>query len=285
MDIGQNPEKSSGNPNLDQEKCLKCDVIPCINFTAEEREYHGELTLLTKASYPPCAFGWVIYLLCRYSYFILKRGIRSKLQLLLHQGIRDLRAASFLFMAGRYRSGLQILRPVLENCIAGLYFEEGPKFARDDKERNEIEEDWKRFENGEFKWTATKLLKWLKKRGVIEQELKKFIENTKKRLNKYLHPSLPEMDHQKILEDICPACPASAYHDEEEFKECIETFQDVVAILLEVLNTYCLKILLHKELEEISAHLSKLKKMEEEIGEKIIFSKQLELFIHRFNFQ
>jgi hypothetical protein len=253
-------------------KCFKCEYLPCINFLETRKNYHGELTLLAEVPYPPCIIGSVIYSLCQ----ILVSIAGTRFYDILHQCIRDLKAAAFLLMSGHYRNALQILEPVLQNLLAALYFDK--EFGLASQKR--VEKEWQEFKVGQWKKTQPSTLKQLQKHGIIDESYTKRVNEIRRELNKYLHSTFLEMNAEIITEDICGICPASGYHDKKEFQISVKIFQDITALLLVTLRHYCLQVGVEKdEIKKATWYLRETKNVEKAIGAKLIFSKDLEKLI------
>lgn len=107
-----------------EHNCLKCDIIPCMNFYRPLNEAEGgeifvfENTINHKL-HVPCEIGSLIFALCKLT-TPLDNFFGYDLFL---QCIRDLKTSAFLLLCGHYRGAMQILRPVIENCLVGVYFD------------------------------------------------------------------------------------------------------------------------------------------------------------------
>lgn len=281
-------------------KCLKCKIIPCINYYRKDKNANGELYILestiNKKLHMPCEFGALIHPLCQ-----LLVPISDTLSFeLFNQCIRDLKAASFLILTGHYRSAMQIMRPILENWLTGIYWDmkystsnvklqkriinEYEKFREDDK-YEVLKEDWdnvfnshlkhkKRYFNHEF------LLGWLLKEQIINGRYNSKIQKKIGMLNKYLHPSFKETD---ISKPECTACPSSVVFNEEEYKKSVEIFQDISTLLLETFYEYINTFFEDKkgEAEEALDMVLDIEEIEKDIKRKNIYSKDLQNFISR----
>lgn len=282
------------------EKCLECDFTPCVNFYRSTRKLEGgeirvfEEMVKTKL-HLPCEVGGLIYSLCKLS---IPLGIFFSYPLYL-QCIRDLKASAFLLLCGHYRASMQILRPVVENYLTGIYFDSKFILAQDESERNKTEEDYKKFLDGmyeipEGEWQKIRrleerrkkrldydfLLRWMVDRKLItgrgEDKLRKRIGL----LNKYVHP---HFQYTEIAKPYCPGCPAFVCYNEEEYRQCIQLFQDVVTDLLRAfyayVDTFSPEKLRGKEIDEALGYLKVLEVTEKDVGKQIIFSKELRKFI------
>ena len=293
-------KKKKGKGKEKHDKCLQCDFIPCVDFyMSTEKLEGGEVYVLqgvvNKRLHVPCEVGSLIYSLCKlttpfsdffsYSLFI--------------QCIRDLKASAFLLMCGRYRSSVQILRPVLENMLAGVYFDAKAALARSKKEREEAQRAFNQFCEGmyeipEKEWSkvfvrekrrkryldSNFILMWMESKNIITSRSKDFLNKLVGLLNKYLHPHYP---FTEIAKPNCPECPACVKYDEEEYKRCVQFFQDVTVILLETvyayINSYFPEKLNDEEIKDALGTLKSLEDLERNINMVLIYSKELRKFI------
>ena len=122
---------------VSKHKCLECEHIPCIDFYRKLDKFEGgelyvlESTIKNKA-HVPCECGALIYSLCQ-----LLVPISDALSFeLFNQCIRDLKAVSFLILTGHYRAAMQIMRPIIENFLTGLYWD--VKFLDSDTKTEKI---------------------------------------------------------------------------------------------------------------------------------------------------
>lgn len=81
----------------------------------------------------------------------------------------------------------------------------------------------------------------------------------------------------------CPDCPACVYYDEEEYKQCVELFQEVMTDLWSLLHafikTFFPEKLHSEEVKEAVEWLKAIEGIEEEIKMSIIHSKELKELI------
>lgn len=284
-------------------KCLECECVPCINFYRKlDKAGGGEFYILESTiknkTHVPCECGALIYSLCQ----LLVRISDTLSFELFNQCIRDLRAVAFLILTGHYRSATQIMRPIIENWLTGLYWDvkfshsnaktkkriikEYEKFRKQD-EYMVLEEDWnevftgegtrkKRYFDQEF------LLRWLLKRGIIDGKFKSNLQDKIGVLNKSLHPTFRGID---ISRPKCPACPSCVTFDEKDYRRSLEIFQDITTLLLETFHEYIVTFSSEEagklDMKEDLSMIVGLPEIEKDIGKQLIFSKELKEFIAR----
>ncbi len=284
-------------------KCLECELVPCINLYRKlDKGGGGELHILESTIknkvHVPCEYGALIHSLCQ-----LLSLISDTLSFeLFNQCIRDLKAASFLILTGHYRSALQLMRPIIENWLTGLYWDvkfshsnartkkriikEYEKFRKQDR-YIVLEKDWnevfgaedmakKRHFDQEF------LLRWLLKKGVIDGKFKSNLQDKIRVLNRFLHPIFKETD---ISKPKCTACPSTVAFDEKDHKRSVEMFQDITTLLLNTFYEYMVTFppdeLQNQDVTEALGMVLNLHEIEKDIGRQLIFSKELRDFIWR----
>jgi hypothetical protein len=281
--------------------CLKCENVPCVNLYRKlGKNEGGELylynSIIKNKLHVPCECGALIHSLCQ-SLSIIEDEIPTELFI---QCIRDLKTAAFLILTGHYRSAMQLIRPIIENWLTGLYWQ--VKFSNATaKEKQQItveyykfleleeysiiENDWKEiFTNSKRKkyFNHEFLTSWLLKRGVKDGKFKSNIQKRMSYLNRYLHPNFKKTEMSRF---DCFGCSSGVKYNNKEFENTIREFQDVVTYILDSIYTYLIAPPL-----QISK-ISKLKKAltmtlylpitEKEIGKQIIFSNELQLFIKK----
>lgn len=284
-------------------KCLECELVPCINLYRKlDKAGGGELCILestiTNKAHVPCEYGALIYSLCQ-----LLVLISDTLSFeLFNQCIRDLKAVSFLILTGHYRNAIQIMRPIIENWLTGLYWDvkfshsnartkkriikEYEKFRKQDNYMV-LEKDWnevfsgegitkKRYFNQEF------LLRWLLKRRVIDGKFKSNLQDKIGVLNRFLHPIFKETD---ISRPKCTACPSCVIFDEEDCRKSAEIFQDITTLLLDTFYEYIVTFFpdesQNSDVTRALGMILNLHEIEKDIGRQLVFSKELKKFITR----
>jgi len=281
--------------------CLRCEHIKCIDFYREIDELEGgELYVLEstikKRVHLPCEVGFLIRPMCQLLYIIVSNLdlISSPLYI---QCIRDMKASAFLLFSSHYRNSIQVLRPVLENHLVGLYFDTRWINAETDKEKENVEEDFKDFIEGRYMVPSSEWKKlfpnrerrkrkidhefcveWLVDRNIINTKFKNKIIKKFGVLNRYLHPDFTRMD---IYRANCASCPATVKYDENEYRKAIKIFQDIGVLILDVLCQY---IEYHlpgkvKEMENELGYVITMKDLEKKIPHKLIYSDDLSRFI------
>jgi len=239
-------------------KCIRCKLIPCIDLFKSWGELEGaELFILDqldqiirKKSFFPCVVGAPIYVLCRFASVLASDERNIPFTIVLYQVVRDLKCSVFLGLCGRYRNSIQILRPVIENFLAGIYFmviKDVKAFEQWIKGEYYIPDSlWEEIKGRKPKkseklkldysfcleYITQKAVRpsfkkwWGERKNLIE---KKLIST----LNKYLHPHFPSFEIANAKK--CAGCPAAVKYNEEEFKKWLEIFQTILFFMLEVL--------------------------------------------------
>ena len=146
---------------MEHEKCLNCERIPCANLSLKRDELDGgELYVLNESikqkKVVPCQPMTALYSCCRlcqtaYKTLTEENKIEEAelidvppLLDLIWQCIYDLKTSAFLALSAHYRGAIQLLRPVIENILVGLYFEE--RLQRASASDNEINQAWADFD-------------------------------------------------------------------------------------------------------------------------------------------
>ena len=248
-------------------KCLSCEYIPCADFLCKKDELEGgELYVLNECikqkKIMPCQSITPLHsccMLCKAAYKTLDIGNEyvPPLLFLTWHCLPDLKASAFLALSAHYRNAIQILRPVIENILVGLYFEKRlneAEFLAIEDEINQVYDDYNKWADGEYKISEEEwkritgkseeewkrrlgfgfLLEWLFKEGVLTGKGKSRLgEKIQGPLNKYLHPYLEQMEISK--------CPATTRYDEDRYNEWFGFFQDTVAFVKESIHyNYCI---------------------------------------------
>jgi len=237
-------------------ECVKCGYIPCINLFKSWDELEGEELFLLSESIRrgkviPCIIGVPIYTLCQCTRVLAKNEETANLPIVvvLHQCIRDLKCSTFLALCGHYRNAMQILRPLLENFLAGLYFT-----------YTETPTDFQKWIQGDYKIPASLYesitgeksnkkrydldwkfcLMYFIKHAVREEYRKRWMRRMARirekiiaPLNKYLHARFEVFEIASP--EKCAECPASVKYDKEWFDKWIEITQRILYIIFEYL--------------------------------------------------
>jgi len=289
-----------------EHKCLECEHVPCVGFYRKGTKpfIGGELyvlqSLIEEKRCFPCEVGSLIYSLCQLSLPLI--GMPSTT--MFAQCIRDLKASAYLLLSCHYRSSIQLLRPIVENYVAGLYWDTKSILASQDEKVNDFQQSYSDFladiyEIPTCEWyevfpkdkgrpkkklDADFCSSWLVKKGVIENKLKNEITELVGRLNKYLHPH--GLKFTEMERPDCPGCPSFVRYQEDEHQECIGFFQDVACLLMNVFYTY-ISVYFPDKIgsEEISNAIGfpkVLENLEKEFNTQLIFSQKLRTFLSQF---
>lgn len=287
--------------NKEHKDCLRCDMIPCIDLFAKRGELQGgEIyvmqDIIKNKHHVPCELGALIYALCQ----LLKEIPSASSFGLFFQCIRDLRAIAFLILSAHYRSAMQLLRPVIENWLTGIYWD--IKFSLAEPADQAItEQDYVNFQHGkyeipEIEWQRVLpdiegdgrrrhlnhrfLLAWTVSKNIISLELADRIGKQIWLLNKFLHP---HVRFTEVARSDCPPCAASVAYNAAQYKECTKHFQNVVTYLLETFYEYirlsCPEKIQDENIQFALGWLISLPTLQKDIKQKLIFSDELEQFI------
>ena len=295
---------------MEHEKCLSCEYIPCANFLCEKGELEGgELYVLNECikqkKVVPCQPITPLYsccMLCKTAYkrFIEENKIEEgdlmdvpPLLELIWQCIYDLKTSAFLTLNAHYRGANQLLRPLIENVLVGLYFEE--RLKRASASENEIDQVWSDFDKwaeenyiiSEEEWERVTgklgkkrirrlsfgfLIEWLKKEDVLTARGKERFEKIQGQLNKYLHPHFKRMD---IGEEKCSKCPATTRYDEDRYYAWLDFFQNIIDFIIETMLCYYPTIAETRDGKEAVGYLKNLESLERDLGIPMIKSEYL----------
>ena len=136
------PTHSKAKTGEGEHNCLECEIVPCTNLYRKGKRNleGGEIYLLHKLIEKriilPCNVGDVIYTTCQLWSFLndtFPSGDTLPSQKIFPQCIRDLRASAYLLLSCHYRSSIQLLRPIVENCLVGIYWDSKYVLAQETK--------------------------------------------------------------------------------------------------------------------------------------------------------
>lgn len=285
---------------MEHDKCLSCENIPCADLHLRKNEFDGgELHVLKesieKGKITPCQPIAPLYsccLLCQAARKTLnvEEELVPPLLLLTWQCLYDLKTSAFLALTAHYRGSIQLLRPVIENILTGLYFEE--RLLRSTIE-DEVEQTWADFDKwgndqykiSEIEWEKVMsnseeerkrrlgygfLIQWLNKEGILRRHGISMFDRIQGQLNKYLHPYFEKMD---IGTEKCSKCPATTRYDENRYYEWLELFQNIIAFVIEIIFVYYPSIEKTEEADEAMDHLKDLELFERDLKIPMIKSR------------
>lgn len=291
-----------------EHKCLECEHVPCIDFYQKSTQpfVGGEIyvirSLIEDKKCFPCEIGSLIYSLCKLSLPISDFPSST----MFAQCIRDLKASAYLLLSCHYRSSIQLLRPVVENYIAGLFWD--VKFAvagQDGKKLEEVRQSYLGFLEDTYEIPISEwyevfprddrrpkkkldvdfCLSFMVKKGAANNWFKNEITELVGKLNRYLHPR--GLKFTEMEKPDCPNCPSFVRYQEDEHKQYIGFFQDVVFLLMSVFYAYISACFPEKiDSEEVSDAIgfSKvLEYLEKEFNTQLIFSEKLRTFLLQFD--
>jgi len=293
--------------------CFECELVRCTNFyrKGEADLEGGEIYVLQKSIEKkifPRNVGDVIYTICQLWSSLDNTFPSSEI---FYQCIRDLRASAYLLVSGHYRSSIQLLRPIVENVVTGIYWDskyllanyeerelvkqEFLTYRNDDK--FEVQKDeWKdvfpkRAESEQKRKLGYDFcLSWLERQKgtMINGEAKNEISVTISELNKYLHSS--GLKYMEIGKKGSPSCACFVGYQESEFKNCMRLYQDVAALMLEVLYKYVQAFFPEKTkssvelIQRMIGNIETIELVENEMSAKLVFSQQLRVFLSKNEF-
>ncbi|NIA11924.1 MAG: hypothetical protein GWP10_19920 [Nitrospiraceae bacterium] len=290
---------------IGNEKCLNCEHIPCANLSLKRDELDGgEVYVLNESikqkKIVPCQPMTAVYsccMLCQtvYKTLIEENNIEDDKELLLSpllfltwQCLYDLKASAFLALTAHYRAAIQLLRPVIENILVGLYFEERWRIALASASKAEINQMWADFD----KWSAGNyklngddldfgnLKKWLEKNKVLTGDDAKRLGRLWGELGKrYIHPYFCHMD---IGEEECSKCPATTRYDKDRYYEWLEFFQNILDFVIGGILCGYPTITDTVAAKEALGNLKNLESLEGELGIPMIKSEYLKDRIAQF---
>ena len=245
--------------SIKEDKCLRCEMIPCINLYRVENDYYGEIKaveLYSKAGYTPCIAGLSIFVSCKLLDKLLEKVDLPTDKIYL-QAIRDMRTSVFLLLTGHYRSSMAILRSCLEEVLIGMYFDSKFLEAETDEAKEKVMMQLKLFYEGKYNvpkseakqigWrgqikhlTFRYIIKWLssEKRGIrLSEKAIPKLNNLNRDLNGYVHAKILE-----TTKSDCPFCSTLVKIDPKEFRKCVKYLQKTFAILLQLFVSYLFEL-------------------------------------------
>ncbi|MCK4732496.1 MAG: hypothetical protein KAT65_08560 [Methanophagales archaeon] len=279
---------------MKHQKCLSCEHYPCANLLLKVDELDGgELYVLNESikqkKIVPCQpmipyHSCLLLFKAAYDACTENDEIEDEDKLvdvpllgLIWQCLYDLKASAFLALTAHYRSAIQLLRPVIENILVGLYFEERLLKASED-ERDHVWDDLDNWRAGNYQLNRTdldfgNLKKWLGKNKVITNDDKERLGKLWGELGKkYIHPYFWHMD---IGEENHSKFPAATRYDGDHYYEWLEFFQNIIDFVIEKIFYHYPDIAETVDAKEALGYLKNLESLEKERGIKMIKSKYL----------
>jgi hypothetical protein len=298
------------------EKCLSCKHIRFANFLLKEDELEGgEFYVLNECIKQkkvfPCQPMSVIdscYKLYIAAWDTLNieneieegKFVELPLFTMVWQCFYDLKASAFLALTAHHRSANQLLRPIVENLLVGLYFETKLRRAstsEDSKELKQVLLDldrWRedRYTISEEEWVKIMgrqqeerkrrlgfgfLIEWLKREKVLTKIGQGILVNKAQSvLNKYIHPYFQYMD---IGKENYSKSPETTRYDGDLYYEWLEIFQNIMYFVIGAILSYYPSVEETEGGKEALGYLKSLEKSERELGIVMIKSKYLKDFI------
>jgi len=272
--------------SLEHDKCLSCEHIPCANLFSNKDELDGgELYVLyetiAKKQLVPCQPITPLHSCCllwQTAFKLFDEGKYSPLLNLMWQCFYDLKTSAFLALTAHYRGAIQLLRPVIENILVGIYFEDLLVRATSENEVNQAGADFENWSKGNYKLNGKdldfkSLKKWLENNKVITDEGNKNIGRLWGELGKkYLHPQFGCMD---IGDEKCSTCPSTTRYDRERYFEWLGIFQDIIDLVIDTMLSYFPTIEETSDAKEALGYLKNLEFLERELEIPMIKSEKL----------
>jgi len=282
-------------------KCLECDNIPCANLLFSENELEGgEFYVLKesieKGKITPCQPMTPIYTCCLLCQAIRKtlndeEDVIPPLLFLIWQCLYDFKTSAFLALTAHYRGAIQLLRPVIENILAGLYFEKR-LYASSEEKGMQAWDDFSKWSEDEFRISESEwlyvmgkkeeerrrrlgfgfLTEWLIKEKVLTGRGKERLQEIQRQLNKFLHPYFEQMD---IGDENCSKCPTTTRYVEDRYYEWLNIFQNIIDFFIEDIFSYYPEIEETEEVVEAIENLEILYELEQELKIPMIKSNYL----------
>lgn len=229
-------------------KCFRCEHIRCIDFfrridKLEGNELYVLAATVNSRKILPCISGDSIHCLCKLALALSKNYADAPIFTVLLQCIRDLKCSVFLSFCGHCRNAMQVLRTVIENLLAGVFFTylENPNaFEKWKKGVYELPISLYQEIRGSRERPKKLLdygfvLEFLCKRNILRPRFKTFIEREIiNPLNKYLHPYFPYFEYSEDWGEHSN-CPAAVKFNEEKLNEWLDLFQRIIWFVIETL--------------------------------------------------
>lgn len=297
---------------MEHEKCLSCEHIRFANFLLKEDELEGgEFYVLNECTKQKKAFPcqpmsviescYKLYIAAWDTLNIeneIEEGEFVELPLLtmVRQCLYDLKASAFLALTAHYRSANQLLRPIVENLLVGLYFETKLQRASTSENSKELEQvltdldRWRaeRYTISEDEWIKIMgrqqeerkrrlgfgfLIEWLKREKVITKIGQGILVNkTQSVLNKYIHPYFQCMD---IGTENCSKSPETTRYDSDLYYEWLEISQNIIYFVIGAILIYYPSVEKPEGGKDALGCLKSLEKLEKELGIVMIKSKYI----------
>ncbi|WP_214041700.1 hypothetical protein [Methanoculleus sp.] len=289
---------------MSHENCLNCENVPFCNLFQKVDEFEGgELYVLTETINNHIIFPCTALVPLQCAWYMWDAAVDiitekshpdefDPLILLSSQCFYDLKASAVLAFTAHYRNAIQILRPVFENILIGLYFNASLANAGKD----DIQELSRRFEMWtehskpdipDYEWLEVMgddgtpkykrrldfkyITKFLRLRGTIDENLEERLSKLQGHLNQYIHINYSNLDVG--MGDRCPDNPGVTRFDQDRYNEWIEPFQNIVDLLIISLIPYGVSNTpLGKDAIE---GLKELKELDSEHEEQIIINPYL----------
>lgn len=294
-----------------EDKCFRCENVPCVDlFIAKGNLRGGELYVLnqevSQKKVLPCMPGCILYACCKLwtgAHEVLHEDEVSPFLLILGQCLYDLKVSIFLALVAHYRAAFQQLRPVLENAIAGLWFNTR---LQGEEERQSAREEFYQWTEGRFEIPAfgtmvdqlSEHFLLLDKRASEQwRELIQLVhpfypELTKgrvksvwHRLSKFLHPYYPVTDIRKEFEtEFRTICPARVAWDKKAYREWLILFQNIADIVLRLIVGTCPDVVETEDGKEGLGFIKNLESLESELRLEMIPCSDLRDFAATISF-
>jgi hypothetical protein len=222
------------------------------------------------------------------------------------QSLYDLRSSAFLAITAHYRGAIQLIRPIVETILVGIYFKARIERASPEEVKN-LDQDFDKWTKDNFRISAKEYQvvtgipareemrldfgftrSWLIKNNCISGRDNQRFESLEGMLNKYIHSYFASMN---ISNPNCSTCPSLCRYDEKQYAVWLDAFQNLIEILIRRLRQdYFIDFMPGETVptnvidvtEAVSSVLSQLKELElceKDSSMQLIGSKHLRNFI------
>jgi hypothetical protein len=269
-------------------KCLICKLSNFGNLYYEKTDREGgELYVLDKSiesnKLLPCHLTWPLdatFDLWKEVYHSLNENLApEELPPILFsawQSLFDLKASVFLSLAAHYRSAIQILRPILENIIISIYFQEKIRRAKDKRKLKKEYENyiiWSEEANNTIDFNSS--LQDLVSTHIINANEERRINELMETMNNYLHSYMFRWDRGNTPEAVC--------YDEGRLDEWLDMYQNVLGYLIEKLCHYFPNATRTQNGQNALIELKGMELLEKDLKKTLIKSKNLKDFLSQIS--
>jgi hypothetical protein len=301
---------------MDSNDCLNCDFITCIKPLNDRGEFEGgEFHVLKQSTDKKklffCQLEIPLQSCCLLISAILEHSEKNEVDPFIYLAIQilyDLRTSVFLAITAHYRGAMQLIRPIVETILVGIYFKIRIERA-EPEEIKDLANDFDKWTKDIFRIPASEYQgvtgipakeemrldfrftkSWLIKNKCISGRDNQRLESLEGMLNKYIHSYFASMD---IGNPNCSTCPSLCRYNETQYAEWLDVFQDLIEILIRrLLQDYFIVLKLGEtmptdtadvtdDINSILSNLIVLEQCEKSSNIQLIKSKHLRNFISK----